>query len=467
MDIPAHIFKSYDIRGLYPQELNEEFMPSITKAIVKFLTQDFKKERPFKILLSRDARLSSPALHKACVETLLNLGIEVLDIGISSTPTFYFGLGYLKADGGIQITASHNPKEYNGIKIVKTSESGGIIKIGKGQGMEEIRDMSIEGIDISSDIKGTHTEFDLDEILMAEVENALKVVGNPEIKPFKVVADPANAMGITYLDALFRKVPMEVVRMNFELDGTFPSHQANPLDYETLKELQQMIKEEKADLGIATDGDGDRCGFVDENGDVVPPSVVTALVAREILRENPGATIIADIRYILTVKKVVEENGGKFSMSKVGHAFITQQMTREDAVFAGESSMHYFFKASGYGEAQLPVILSVLAVMSREGKKMSEIVKELKRSYESGEINFEVKNAPEVIEHLKQKYSDGELETMDGIAITYPDWRFSVRSSNTEPVLRLNLEEENINSTGDKIKEVIEAIEEVAEKAGD
>lgn len=458
MTIEPSIFKSYDIRAVYPSELDEEGIASITRAVCKVVSQKTGKEK-IKMVLSRDMRTSSPSLSDAVQKALLNLGVEILDIGIASTPSMYFAVFFLGADGGIQISASHNPKEYNGLKMVANSPQG-LIKIGKGTGMEDVKSLSIQAAPLIQVPGGTLTK--VDDIVEKEVQNSLKIAGNPEIKEFKIVADAANSMGAVYLDELFKHIPGNLVRMNFELDGTFPSHQPDPLNFDTLVDLQQKVKDEKADIGFAPDGDGDRFFFIDENADIVPPSIITSLVARELLAKNPGATILFDIRYILNPIKIIEENGGKYDITKVGHAFITEKMHETGAIFAGESSSHFFYKAAGNGEAPIPVVLTVLGVMTREGKKLSELVSELRRSYESGELNFKVTNAPEIMDQLRQKYIDGILNDMDGIAITYPDWRFSVRTSNTEPLLRLNVESLQKKITDQKFNEVKDFITSIA-----
>lgn len=456
MNVPPEIFKSYDIRGRYPDQINEENIVPIIKAIYAFFLRDHKEERPLRVVLSRDMRLSSPALFDAASKTLIEMGAHVTYIGISSTPTFYFSVFYYDYDAGIQLTASHNPKDDNGIKFVKSTPAG-LVKIGKPTGMEDVKQMAIAGVDPGKQEGGSMIEKN--SVLADEVVNALAISGDPEINRFKIVADAANALGSIYIDGLAQKVPMDLVRMNWELDGTFPAHPADPLDYNNLKDLQAKVIEEKADIGLAPDGDGDRLFFINERGEIVPPSVITGLVAREMLREHPGETILFDIRYILTPKRIVEENGGKYVITKVGHAFISQEMERVGGIFAGESSSHFFFRETGNAEAQLPMIITVLEVMSREGKPLSVIVEELRRSYESGEINFKVENAQEIIVSLKEKYSEGELSELDGVAITYPNWRFSVRTSNTEPVLRLNVEGETKEIVEEKRQEIVKFLE--------
>ncbi len=463
MVIDPSIFKGYDIRAIYPTQLDEEGIAVVTKAIYKFFVGKISEEKQLRILLSYDMRLSGPKLYPVVRQTLIDLGADVTDIGMSSTPTFYFAVNHYGYDCGIQVTASHNPPEYNGLKFVINTLDG-LMKIGKSTGMDEIKELSLNG-NITYDPKFEGKMQDKSGVLDDEVDNALKITGNPKINNFKIVADPANAMGATYIEALEKKVPMDLVKMNFNLDGSFPSHQPDPLKYENLVDLQKKVLAEKADLGLAPDGDGDRLFFIDEKGQIVPPTIITSIVAREMLKKNPDAMILFDIRYIFTPVKIVEENHGKWGITKVGHANITESMTKAGAVFGGESSAHFFFKDAGNGEAPLPVVLYILSVMTRERKKMSELVEELRRSYESGEFNFKVTNAEEIREALKQKYSDGQLNDLDGIAISYPTWRFSVRSSNTEPLMRLNVEAYDQKTMEEKRDELKHAIQSLAKLA--
>lgn len=431
------IFKAYDIRGIYPIDINEKNIVNITKAIYTFLHQDFPKDKPLTVALGQDMRISSPILSKIAVKTLIELGANVIDIGVVATPTFYFGVYHYKYDAGIQITASHNPKEWTGLKIVKKGHNG-LIKIGKPTGMEEIKRMAIAGKSMDSLNNGSVTQKK--GILDDEIENALKLFKYPTVNRFKIVADPANSMGGTYIDALFKKIPADLIKMNFELDGNFPSHQPDPLQFDTLKELQKKVIEVKADFGLAPDGDGDRLFFIDEKGQVVPGTMITALVARELLKKYPGEQILFDIRNILTPQKIVNELGGKHGITRVGHALITEALNKTKAIFAGEGSGHYFYRATGNAESQVITILNVLMAMTEEGKPLSEIIKDLRRSYESEETNFKVNNSQEILEKLKEKYHDGEISTLDGVTVSYPNWRFNVRTSNTEPLLRLNEE---------------------------
>ncbi|HYK09058.1 MAG TPA: phosphomannomutase/phosphoglucomutase, partial [Candidatus Eisenbacteria bacterium] len=346
------IFKAYDIRGIYPTQMDESAIKDIVTAIYTYFTQKISNDRQLTVLLSYDMRLSGPKLYPVAKKTLIDLGAHVVDAGMLSTPSFYFAVSKYGYDCGIQITASHNPPEYNGAKFVMNSPQG-LLKIGKGTGMDEIKEMALRGATYSAKFKGLIEEKT--GILEDEVDNALGIFGNPQLKKFKIVADPANAMGATYIQALFDKVPADLIKMNFELDGSFPAHQPDPLNFENLKDLQKRVLEEKADFGIAPDGDGDRLYFIDENGEVVPATIITGIVARELLKDNPGETVLFDIRYILGSKKIVEEFGGKYGVTKVGHAFITKAMEETGAIFAGESSGHFYFRATGNAESQVAI----------------------------------------------------------------------------------------------------------------
>ncbi|MEK9176026.1 MAG: hypothetical protein AAB520_01140, partial [Patescibacteria group bacterium] len=357
MVIVPSIFKSYDIRAIYPTQLDEEGISLITKAIYKFFTEKISNEKQLSVLLSYDMRLSGPQLYEAVKQVLISLGTRVIDIGKSSTPTFYFAVSHYNYDCGIQVTASHNPPEYNGLKFV-INTSKGLLKIGKSTGMEEIKQAALSGkVDYTPKFEGFIEAKT--GVLEDEVENALMIFNNPTVNKYKIVADPANAMGGTYIEALFKKIPAELIKMNFELDGSFPAHQPDPLNFDNLKDLQKKVLEEHADFGLAPDGDGDRLYFVDESGEIVPATMITSLIAREMLQEHKGATILFDIRYILGSRKIVEEFGGKYEITKVGHAFITEALTKTGGIFAGESSGHFYYQATGNAESQVATIVAV------------------------------------------------------------------------------------------------------------
>ncbi|MCL6096387.1 MAG: phosphomannomutase/phosphoglucomutase [Patescibacteria group bacterium] len=454
MNINPLIFKSYDIRGIYPTQINEGNITQIIKAIYNFFYDSLKKEQP-SIVLAYDMRLSGPQLFEQAKKTLVEMGANVIDVGQLSTPSFYFAVFHYGYDCGIQITASHNPKEWNGMKFVRRTEQG-LIKIGKPTGMDDVRELAMGNIDFTPKTIGKVTKKN--GILEEEVNTALELLDNPSVNKFKIVADPGNAMGAQYINALFEKIPADLIRMNFELDGSFPVHEPNPLDFETLKDLQKKVVDEKADFGIATDGDGDRLYFIDEKGEIVRATAITSIVARELLKKYPGELIYFDIRDILGPQKIVGELGGKSEIVRVGHAYITEAMNKTGGIFAGESSGHMFFKANGNAESNMPVILIVLKALSDEDKTLSELVEEVKRSYESVEYNFKVSNAKKILDALKDQYKDGQFSDMDGVSISYPTWRFNVRTSNTEPLLRLNVEGYDKDETEKHTEELINKV---------
>ncbi len=454
------IFKAYDIRGVYPTDIDEAAVADIMKAIYTFFAKDLKKTN-LTVVLGHDMRISSPSLMDVARKELVAMGAHVYDIGLVSTPTVYYAGLKLGTDVVIQISASHNPKEYAGIKFAKRIGES-YTKISKGAGMEEVKQIAAEK-QFLAPASGGRIER-VQNILVQEVQDVMKEFNLDALAKKKIVADAANAMGATYITELFKQLPtMELVKMNFELDGTFPVHQADPLEAKNVADLRKKVTQEKADLGIAPDGDGDRVFFVDERGEIIPATLITSLIAREILRENNGAKILVDIRYTRNADHQIKKNGGVTLTSKVGHALITKQLNAEGAIFAGESSGHFYFKKSGGAENSLRVILYVLTVMSRESKPISEIVAELKTSFESGEYNFKVKEGgltgKEIAQKVAEDYADGVLNTLDGVSVDYPDWRFNIRTSNTEPLLRLNIEAKSVEMTEAKLEELKSKIE--------
>ena len=451
------IFKAYDIRGIYPTQLNEDDMENITRSIYTFFSRKLNK-RNITIVLGHDMRISSPSLHKIARETLQKCGAHVVDLGLVATPTVYFALKEYQHDGVIQISASHNPAEYNGIKIA-LRDGDAIIKIGKKSGMDDIV-QAIKDENFEEYTDGGSIEVK-SEVLVEEIDQALATIHPGDVSGLKIVADPANAMGILPLTNMFDRLGAQLIEMNFGLDGTFPVHQADPLQHKTLRGLQQKVKDERADLGIAIDGDADRAMFINEKGEIIPATLITTLIAAEILKDQPGARILVDIRYIRNVRDIVKKLGGEVGYTHIGHALITSQVNEEQAVFAGESSGHYYFLSMGGCESTMRVVLYVLRVMTREKKPISEILESLQTSIESGEVNFKLNEGTTtdmVTNKIKEDYVDGELNTLDGIAISYDDWRLSVRSSNTEPLIRLNVEgktQEIVDTQIAKLKTII------------
>jgi len=445
------IFKAYDIRGFYPQDLNENNIVIVVKAIYQFFTEKLSKA-DLTIVLGRDMRLSSPSLSEIAKKTLLDLGVTVVDIGLSSTPTVYFAVHHFKYDAGIQISASHNPKDWNGIKFFYRQRNK-LTKVSKNTGMDEIKDLSLRNRFSFSKKPGKLISKD---VLKDEVDYAYKLV-NPKIKKFKVVVDTANAMGSLYIEEIFKRTNCELVKMNFNLDGTFPAHEANPIKFETLKPLQQKVIQEKADFGIATDGDGDRIFFIDEKGQIVPATLISALIAREILQKNKNEKILVDIRYTRNTVKVVKDLGGTPIINVVGHALITEHLNRVNGAFSGESSGHFFFRETGGAESAIRVIYYVMKAITKYKKPLSEIIHEFLSSYESSEFNFTLPkgtNNKTVLEKISLDYKNGEINWMDGLSVDYPNWRFNIRASNTESLIRLNLEADTEALMKQKLEEV-------------
>jgi phosphomannomutase len=460
MQINPDIFKSYDIRGIYPTDFNEENIVQVITAIYAFFQKKTGKQQ-VTLIVGRDVRLSSPSLFKIMTDTLIDLGANLINVGLVSTPTFYFAITHYDCDAGVTLTASHNPKEWNGLKFA-IRQGNGILKIGKPTGMEEIKKMAAEGISLSHRAGGTMRN--IQGVYDEEVDNGLKLWKNPQVKKLKIVADPANAMGITYLNALEKKVPMELIKMNFKLDGNFPAHQPDPMQPENLVDLQKKVLEVKADLGLAPDGDGDRLFIIDEKGSVVPPPQIIGILVKELLKQYPGSTIVVDQKYYFTAQKIIEENGGKLVLSPTGHAFITEKMGKVNAIFAGEASAHYYYKTTGNAESQVCTIIGILKVLTETGKPLSALAEECRRSYESGEINFEASNNNEIFDALKQKYNDGQLSEMDGVTILYPTWKFNLRASGTEPLIRFNLEAYDKDTMEQKRDELLAFINSIAKK---
>ncbi len=450
--INPKIFKAYDIRGIYPNEINENNVEAITKAIIKFFIEEINKKN-LNFVVGYDMRLSSPKIFETVKNTLLKYGQNVIDIGLSTTPTVYFYTYQHKHDVGIQISASHNPKEYNGIKMLFIKDNK-LFKVSADLGIDKIKNYSIKN---NFNLEEKHGQLiQVNNAIQEEVDYAYKLI-NPKIKNFKIVVDPANAMGIPLLNEIFKRVNCQLIKLNYTLDGSFPAHEANPLKFETLKELQNKIIQEKADFGIATDGDGDRVFFIDEQGVIIPSTIISSIIAKEILSKNNNETILVDVRYIKNISNLVKKMGGKVDYNRIGHSLITKKLNEVGGAFSGESSGHYFFRETGGAESTVRVIFHILDVLTKENKPLSQIVKDLMTSYESGEYNFKLPenlNKELLFEKIKKLYPEGKLNLLDGISIDFPNWRFNIRASNTEPLIRLNLESDNQRLTNEKLNEV-------------
>ncbi len=417
------IFKAYDIRGIYPADLNPALAEDIGRAYVTFTGAK-------KVVVGRDMRPHSEPLFEALAKGITGQGADVIDIGLCSTPMSYFANGSLKADGSIMITASHNPGEWNGFKLCRANA----VPISGATGIKDIERIVNEKAWPPAAVAGSVSKYDIAVEYGAFLRKFAKLD-----RKLKVVVDYANAMGLYEIKSITDL--FDIIPMYDELDGTFPNHEANPLHLETLDAIRAKVKETGADFGAAFDGDADRCGFIDDKGEIIPMDLFTALIAQDILSEG-SATILYDLRSSRSVRECIEENGGKAIMSRVGHAFIKNQMRETGAVFAGELSGHYYFKENFTAESQAIAMIKLANLICKSGKKVSELVAPLRRYAFSGEINSKVADVAPVLEAIKARYADGNTYELDGFSAEYPTWHFNVRASNTEPLLRLIVEAE-------------------------
>jgi phosphomannomutase len=425
------IFKAYDVRGLYPEEIHEDGARAIGRAFVAYLNAE-------RIGIGRDMRLSSPALAAAFIEGATAQGADVVDFGMVPTDLLYFAVASEGLDGGVEVTASHNPKQYNGMKMVRR----GAFALSGDAGIDAIRDMiGTAGIPAPSRPRGEITQKDLVD---AYVRHVTSFIDPGIIKPFTVVLDAGSGMGGLIAPRLFDNLPCVTTRLCFEIDGRFPNHEANPLIEENRRDIVERVVAERADIGIAWDGDADRCFFIDGAGDFVPGDFVTALLAEAFLRKHPGASIVYDLRASHAVKDVVAQFGGQSFMNRVGHAFFKTRMRETNAIFGGEVTGHYYFRDNFYADNGFIPALLMLELMSKRGESLRDLLEPLRsRYFISGEINTRLASmddVPEKLQAIAAKYADGHQYKLDGISVEYSDWHFNVRPSNTEPLLRLNLE---------------------------
>jgi phosphomannomutase len=440
------VFKAYDIRGIYPSELDEEGAYAIGRAYVEHF-------KPKRIAVGHDMRLSSPAMSAATIRGAVDAGAQVFELGLVGTEMVYFAVGDLDLDGGIAVTASHNPKDYTGMKIVRR----GALPVGGESGLLEIRDGAIKGFGDPT-APGSVEQVD---IWPAFVDRVLSFVDVEEIAPLKVVIDAANGMAGVMLPPVLERLPqVETVRYFFEPDGTFPNHEPNPLLPENREFIIERTTAEAADFGVAFDGDADRCFFVDDGGEFVPGDFVTALFAESILEKEPGAKIIYDVRASWAVPDTIKGAGGIPLINRVGHAYIKLRMREEGAVFGGEVSGHYYFRDFYQADSGVIPLLLMLELVSKRGKKLSEILRPFKERYFiTGELNTPVPDVDLKLKELQERFApEGEVSHLDGVSIEAEDWHFNVRPSNTEPLLRLNLEARSKQKMEQKRDEVLEVI---------
>ena len=438
------IFKAYDIRGIYGKDLDENLARNIGRAFVTFL-------KCKKVVVGRDMRPHSEPLFKALADGLTLQGADVIDLGQVSTPMSYYANGTLGADASIMLTASHNPGEWNGFKLCREQA----IPVSGATGIKDIERIVVQGA--YAPAAAQRGRISTHNIVPAYVARIRSYFDLP--RPLHIAIDYANGMGITEGEVLRGVKNLSIDPLFDTLDGTFPNHEANPLHEETWEALRHKVQNGKYDLAVYFDGDADRCGFMDEKGQVVTSDIITALVAEVLLKKNPGAAIYYDLRSSWAVKEVIQENGGRPLMSRVGHAFIKQQMRETDALFAGELSGHYYFKDNFYTESSALVAILVANLVSQTGRPLSELVKPIKRYFASGEINSEVHDTKAVLQKLRTKYAgQGKVIELDGFSVEFPDWWFNVRSSNTEPLIRLNLEAKTQAQMAQKRDEILALI---------
>ena len=441
------VFKAYDVRGVYPTQLDEEGGRAIGRAYVE-------QFEPKQIAVGRDMRTSSPSMANAVIKGAAEGGADVVDIGLVGTEMLYFAVGELDLDGGIQVTASHNPKEYTGMKVVRR----GALPVGGDSGLLEIRDRALAGF---SPVQGQALDsVRQEDVFPGYVAKVLSFIDPRAVEPRRVMIDAANGMAGVMLPPVLERLPIDTVRYFFEPDGTFPNHEPNPLLPENREFVIGKVLEEKADLGAAFDGDADRCFFIDDTGEFVPGDFVTALLAELVLEKHPGAKIIYDVRASWAVHETIERAGGTTLINRVGHAFIKHRMREEDAVFAGEVSGHYYFRDYYQADSGVIPFLLMLELISNRDKKLSELLRPFRERYFlTGEINVPVADVAVKLQEIKERFgNEGKVSHLDGISIEAEDWHMNVRPSNTEPLLRLNLEARSKELMERKRDEVLDVV---------
>jgi phosphomannomutase len=438
------IFKSYDIRGIYPKELDEAVAERVGRAFVEFV-------HPATVAVGRDMRPSSDALFRAFAKGATEQGADVVDLGLVSTDELYFAVGHFGYPAGAMITASHNPKEYNGFKLCRENA----IPLSGDTGVFAIRDLAMAGSFAPAARPGTVVAKDP---LPAFVDHCLSFIDVAAIKPLKLVVDAGNGMAGLIVPAVFERLPVELIPLYFELDGSFPNHPASPIEPKNMVDLQAAVRAHGADLGAAFDGDADRVFITDEHGALVGGDMVTALVAKMLLRAKPGSTILYNLICSRSVPEVITASGGVPIRTRVGHSYIKATMRKENAIFGGEHSGHFYFRDNYFADSGLIALLVVLELVSREGEPVSELLRPLDRRVRSGEINSHVRDANAKLAEIERRYADASIDHLDGVTISYPIWWANIRPSNTEPLLRLNVEADDPATLAAKRDELLAVI---------
>lgn len=446
----SQIIKAYDVRGIYPEQLDAELARAVGAAFVKVVGISRSDGGAGAVVIGHDMRPSGPELVAAFADGVMSQGVDVIEIGLASTDGLYFASGHLGLPGAM-FTASHNPAEYNGIKLCRT----GAAPVGQESGLAEIKNLIEQGwtSDYAGEL-GTLTHRDVAEEYATFLRGLVDLSG---IRPLKVVVDAGNGMGGFTVPVVLNGLPLDVVPLYFELDGSFPNHEANPIDPENLVDLQKAVLAHGADIGLAFDGDADRCFVVDERGGIVSPSTLTALIAKRELMKHPGSSIIHNLITSWSVAEVVRENGGVPVRTRVGHSFIKATMAQTNAVFGGEHSGHFYFRDFWRADSGMLAALHAMAALGETpaGTRLSELLQSYQRYVESGEINSRVENASAIVAKIKNEYSskdDVSLDELDGLTVSGKDWWFNVRASNTEPLLRLNVEAK----TSEQVRSIVD-----------
>jgi len=444
------IFKAYDIRGVYPDQIDEEDAWKIGFSTARFLRSLLRgyergQANAQSLCVGRDMRTHSQSIASALIEGMNASGANVIDIGMIDTPQMYFAINHLGTCGGVQVTASHNPAKYNGFKISGIAAR----PIGVDTGLKEIKHIATALIHTKGRVTGSVEKYDL----TAEYKNHVLKFLNLSIRPMKVAVDASNGMAGKMVPVIFSDVPIEIVPLNFEHTGKF-KHEPNPLVEKNLAQVKAAVKKNKCDFGLCFDGDGDRLMMVDEKSATIGCDLMTALIAPYFLKKQPKSTIVYDLRSSLVVTEEIIKNGGTPRRERVGHAFMKKAMRDSHAVFGGEVSGHFYYRDNFYTDSALITLVHILNVVSEAGVPLSELVEPLRRYHNSGEVNFKVDDKQAKMNELAAKYSDGEIDYFDGVTVRYKDWWFNCRPSNTEPLLRLNLEAKNNELFEEKFAEI-------------
>ncbi|MBD3258418.1 phosphomannomutase/phosphoglucomutase [candidate division GN15 bacterium] len=442
MTIDTSIFKAYDIRGTYPDQMTAEVAYQVGAALTEYL-------KPKTIAVGRDMRTSSDELADNLIRGITDKGADVIDLGLVSTDGLYYAVGKFEYDGGVMITASHNPKEYNGFKICRANAE----PLSGQQGLSQILQLIQDGTaDHKASNRGHSIRKDIKEDY---ARHCLSFIDVDKVKPYEIVIDAGNGMAGATLPPVLDKLPIETTRLYFDLDGTFPNHPASPIELENLVDLQKKIAETKADFGVAFDGDADRMFLVDKNGKQLGGDMVTALVAKSLLKKQPKETVLYNLICSKAVPELVERSGGTPIRTRVGHALIKPLMKKHNAIFGGEHSGHFYFRDFWFADSGLIAFLVCLELISEENKPLDEMVALIDPYVRSGEINSRVDSIPDKIAAVKDHFKDGRQDELDGLTVEYDDFWFNLRPSNTEPLLRLNIEANSDDILASKKEEIL------------